>query len=318
MMLTRRSSSPRDRGSVALIVAFAFVPMTAMMATVADGGLVWWRRQELQNGVEAAALSSADRYAHGLGACTSESLNLVTVGGVRPSNVRCSTSGTSTRGVVSVAATTGVALNFARIIGRSSAEIDASVAVRTGPTTAMSGLRPLAMCIGNPSLTAWIASGMTSTTSYRIDVNASTAACGGSVPGNWAVIDFDGGANSMSVAQDWIHNGYSGSVSVGQPLDGDPGIPSPALQVNSIVGQSFTVPVFANPRLEGSNALYDIVGFVRVNLVSATLSGAASQRHLVVRFEKQVVSGVAGLSSQTSFGSTSYSLCSFDSQGVCS
>jgi len=313
-----RDPNERDRGSVALIVAFAFVPLSAMFATVADGGLVWWRKQELQNGVEAAAIAAADHYAHGLGPCPPSSLALVVLDGNQASNVDCSATGSSTNGVVTVTGRADVALNFARMIGRDSASIQTSAAVRIGAVSSVSGLRPLAMCAGNPSLATWLAGGMTSNADFRIDINASTAACGGSVPGNWAVIDFDGGPNSMSAAQGWIQNGYSASVRVGQTLDGDPGIPSPALQVDTVVGQSFSVPVFANPRLSGSNSLYDIVGFVRVDLVSATLNGSASQRHLVVRFLKYVTAGTAGPSSQPSFGSTAFSICSFDSQGDCS
>lgn len=313
-----RSTNERDRGSVALIVAFAFVPMSAMFATVADGGLVWWRKQELQNGVEAAAIAAADRHAHGLDACHQSALALVALDADQAVNVDCSVNGSSTDGVVTVTGQADVSLNFARMIGRDSAGIDSSASVRVGAVSSASGLRPLAMCVGNPALATWLAGGMTSNADFRIDINASTPACGGSVPGNWAVIDFDGGANSMSAAQSWIQGGYPGSVSVGQTLDGDPGIPSPALQVDSVIGQSFSVPVFANPRLSGSNSLYDIVGFVRVNLVSATLSGSASQRHLVVRFMKYVATGTAGPSTQPSFGSTSYSICSFDSQGDCS
>lgn len=313
-----RRTTERDRGSVALIVAFAFVPMSAMFATVADGGLVWWRKQELQNGVEAAAIAVADHYVHGLGTCQPSSLALVVLDGDQVATVDCSATGSSTNGVVTVTGRAEVPLNFAQLIGRDSAGIETSASVRIGAVSSASGLRPLAMCVGNPALTSWLAGGMTSNADFRIDINASTAACGGSVPGNWAVIDFDGGPNSMSAAQGWIQNGYSASVRVGQTLDGDPGIPSPALQVDTVVGQSFSVPVFANPRLSGSNSLYDIVGFVRVNLVSATLNGSASQRHLVVRFLKYVTAGTAGPSSQPSFGSTAYSICSFDSQGDCS
>lgn len=311
-------NNERDRGSVALIVAFAFVPLSAMFATVADGGLVWWRKQELQNGVEAAAIAAADRHAHGLDACHQTALELVALEGQQPANVDCSVAGSSTTGVVTVTGRADVPLNFARMIGRDSASIQTSAAVRIGAVSSVSGLRPLAMCVGNPALTTWLAGGMTSNSNFRVDINASTAACGGSLPGNWAVIDFDGGPNSMSAAQDWIQSGYPGSVSVGETFDGDPGIPSPALQVDTVVGQSFSVPVFANPRLSGSNSLYDIVGFVRVNLVSATLNGSASQRHLVVRFLQYVTAGAAGPSSQPSFGSTAYSICSFDSQGDCS
>ena len=65
----------------------------------------------------------------------------------------------------------------------------------------------------------------------------------------------------MSDAQSWIVNGYPGSVSVAESYDGDPGIPSPALNLDEVVGQSVVLPVFANPRLEGANATYRRGGF---------------------------------------------------------
>ena len=113
-------------------MAFAFVPMSAMFATVADGGLVWWRKQELQNGVEAAAIAVADRYVHGLGTCQPSSLALVVLDGDQVATVDCSATGSSTNGVVTVTGRAEVPLNFAQLIGRDSAGIETSASVRIG------------------------------------------------------------------------------------------------------------------------------------------------------------------------------------------
>ena len=70
MPILSRSRDGDDRGSVAVVVALSFLPIVAVLALVVDLGIVLTRRQELQAGVESAALAGAARWAHGGGACT--------------------------------------------------------------------------------------------------------------------------------------------------------------------------------------------------------------------------------------------------------
>jgi len=314
-MRHRRSSArpePLDRGSIAVIVAAAFVPLTMSLAVVTDGGRVWMEKQRLQNEVEASALASAQSHATGGSPCSSTALALVS------SEATCSTTPTSNGLVTTIATSDDVSLHFAQLIGRDSAGVAASASVRVGPVGAVTGLRPVAMCVDNPALVDWLGSGRESVAQYTIDIDATTVGCGSEVAGNWGVLDFDGGSNSMSDAQNWIQTGYPGSVSVGETYDGDPGIPSPALQLDSLVGQSVILPVFENPRLEGSNAMYDVVGFVMVRIVEVNLSGSARNRNLKVVFERSSVSGSVGDAGAPDFGVSAWSVCSLDGKGVCS
>lgn len=307
-----RRDDTRDRGSIAVIVAASFLPLSMAVAVVADGGRVWMEKQKLQNSVEASALAVARGHALSGVSCSSTALALV------DGTPTCSTSTSANGTVATVAASESVALTFAQLFGRESAGIDASASVRIGPAGAVSGLRPVAMCIANTGLADWLASGRTSTATYTIGIDSTSPECGSDVSGNWGVIDFDGGANSMSDAQDWIAVGYDGSVSVGESLDGDPGIPSPALNLDELVGQSVILPVFENPRLEGSNATYDIAGFVKVRIVEVNLTGSASARNVKVVFEEGAVSGTVAGSDAPDFGLVSWSVCSFDGKGDCS
>ena len=314
-MRRRRSCAHRDasdRGSVAVVVAAAFVPLTMALAAVTDGGRVWVEKQDLQNEVEASAIAVAQTIALGGSSCAPSALALV------DGQATCTTSVRSNGSVATVTAADDVDLYFAQLFGRDSAGIDAAASVRIGPAESTSGLRPVAMCIESSGLVEWLASGKTSTATYTIGIDAESAACGSDVAGNWGVLDFDGGSNSMSDAQNWIAQGYDGSVSVGDSVDGDPGIPSPALDLDELVGQSVVLPVFENPRLEGSNALYDIAGFVKVRIVEVNLSGSASRRNVKVVFEKGAVNGTAGDSDSPDFGLSSWSVCSFDGKGDCS
>lgn len=316
-MRRRRSSACRDRGdrgSIAVIVAAAFVPLSMALAVVADGGRVWVEKQKLKDDVEASARAVAQEWVTSSVSCSSTAVAIAGGGAT------CSTSVTASGAVATVAADGSVPLVFAQLFGRSSASIDAEVSVRIGSPSNASGLRPLALCAGNEALEHWIESGMTSTSSFTIgiDVDEDDDDCGSEVSGNWGVLDLDGGSNSMSDAQDWIVNGYDGTVSVGDTVEGDPGIPSPALDLDSIIGQSVVLPVFENPRLDGANALYDVVGFVKVRVVSATLTGAASSRNVEVVFETGVVNGEPGGAGVAGFGLTAWSVCSLDGTGVCS
>ena len=51
--------SSRSRGSIAIIAALSFIPMTLIFAVVIDAGRSWVVKERLQNGVEAGAVAAA-------------------------------------------------------------------------------------------------------------------------------------------------------------------------------------------------------------------------------------------------------------------
>ena len=69
--MINRASQPEhsDKGSISVLFAIAVLPMLAMVAVVADVGMVYAKRQELQTGVEAAAVAGAAKLAMGMSAC---------------------------------------------------------------------------------------------------------------------------------------------------------------------------------------------------------------------------------------------------------
>jgi len=316
LFVSRERVQDFDRGSVAIMVAASFLPLSMATAVVADGGRVWVEKQSLQSQVEASALSVAQTWARDSVSCDQGSLNLIEM--ASSGKVSCSVLPLPNGALAAVSASGDVGLQFAQLFGRSTAQVDASTSVRVGPAGTVSGLRPVAMCAANPGLAQWLSTGKSSSATYVINVSSSNAQCGTTVSGNWAILDFDGGSNSMSDAQNWIANGYQGEISAGQTIDGDPGIPTPALNLDDQVGQTIVLPVFVNPRLEGSNAMYDVVGFVQVRVVAVNLSGSASQRNVKVIFERGAVTGVPGGPSSPDFGLSSWAVCSFDGKGVCS
>jgi hypothetical protein len=159
---------------------------------------------------------------------------------------------------------------------------------------------------------------MTSMTTYTIFVESDGASCSGSVPGNWSMIDFDGGSNSNSELQDRIVNGYQTEIVLPVTLNGDPGIPTPSIDIDLLIGGTITIPVFSAARSNGAGSEYDLDGIVAIEVVDVVMTGAAAQRHVDVRFIKQTLGeGLAG-GPVGNYGSQSFQICSLEGKGNCS
>lgn len=314
----RESQSGRQHGSISVIVAVALIPVLVMFAAVVDVARVWTDRVTLQNGVEAAAVAVASSWTSGLQECRASDLTLVSRNGATPQSVNCSVTGTSGRGVVRVSASGDVNLMFASLIGRNSAGINASTGVLVGPASSAFGLRPFALCDNHPAVLAWLGSNFTSTTTETVTFESNGTACGGPAPGNWGVLDFNGGSNSTSETERWVSNGFDDEVTVGDVIPGNPGAPSSSLKVSGIVGKRVVVPLFGSVTLQGSHAMYTITGFAEVYVVGITLNGPSNKRAIMLRFERGSMRGTVGSVFATNFGLSSWQICSYDSHGACS
>lgn len=308
-----------DRGSISVLFAVAVLPMLAMTAVVADVGMVHTKRQELQTGVEAAALASAARLAGGSSACVGyDAVISANVNSLTSLTFSCTTSNSATNDVVTVGAEASATLAFSQLLGRSDASITSTASVKVGPAGSAVGLRPIAICAQHPALQNWISSGMTSTATYTIFMESDGTTCGGDVPGNWSMVDFDGGSNSNSELQDRVVNGYQSEIALPVTLNGDPGIPTPSIDIDSLIGATITIPVFSDARSNGAGSEYDLDGVVGVEILNVVMTGAASQRHLDVRFTTQTLGeGITG-GTAANYGSNSFQICSLEGTGDCS
>ena len=321
-MTENKSSQPiTDRGSIAVITALSFIPIAIALAVLVDSGRAWEARHRLQNGVEAAATAAAQTWMSGGGSCKSTALALVTADGATASSISCSVTGANTKGTVTVSAMSRVPLAFASLIGRDHANVTASTTVRVGPVSSALHVSPLALCAGNKAISDWINSGMTTHVTTTITFETPTPVCGGTIPGNWGILDFNGGSNSNTELANWVVNGYEGSLKVGDVIDGNPGAPSTSSNIAAVVGESFIIALYSAPYGSGSSAKYPIVGFAQVHLVSANVTATASKRSLTVRFERGITSGsVSDLlgDNGNGYGVSAWSVCAYDSQGECS
>lgn len=299
------------------MTAVAFLPIALMLALVIDAGYVWVARERLQNGVEAAAMAGARDWSAGLVACSSNALAYVSADGSSPATRQCSTTGTRTSGVVSVSATENVNLFFSKILRRSSSRVAATTRVKIGTVSAVQGLWPFGLCADNSDIAAWVADGFPANRTVTIKFEQPSQLCGGSVPGNWAVIDFNGGSSSNSETQDWAMSGYQSTVSVGDVVYGSPGAPSTSLDLSGVIGKTILFPLYRYPQFSGSNVRYTIVGLATARLDAYRFNGASSQRSLTVTFNTGTVADGASTGTGGNYGLITWSVCSFDGYGVC-
>ena len=313
----RHCAGPDDRGTVSLVVALALVPLTLFLAVVVDTGRVWVARVTLQNGVEAAAAATARTWVAGGPVCSSSDLQTASKDGAVPSSLSCTPTGTSLRGSVTVAAAGDIPFMFAGLLGRSSGRTSASTGVRIGPAVTMRGLWPLALCVNHPAVSRWVGSSLSVSTDEVITFESTSSMCG-NVPGNWAVLDFNGGENSTAETRDWVRNGWDGTVSVGDLVPGNTGVPSTSADIASMTGREVSMVLFDTATGTGSNARFHVVGFARGLLVAVVQNGPSARRSLTVRFVRGTTDGQAGNGGTPHYGISTWSTCSHDGQGDCS
>ncbi len=121
---------------------------------------------------------------------------------------------------------------------------------------------------------------------------------GASVPGNWGMIDFNGGANSNAETKEWVELGYFGIVEAGtadgtcatQPqacYPGDTGAFSNSLDAGLNYLKSsqitFALPVFDEAAGTGSNTKIHLVAFLSVKLVDYQATGNQADRFLTLQ-----------------------------------
>jgi Putative Flp pilus-assembly TadE/G-like len=304
-----------ERGAIAVVAAVSIVSILGFTALTVDMGNNWQHRRGLINGTDAAALAAAQEYALGGTGCGSLAATYVVNNRSDATMTACTPSASATSGVtgsITVAAETTVEYFFAPIIGLHDKVISSSTTAQFGRPLSSYGLRPLGLCeelladvqefkdfMNNP---VWY-KGLPDTDPAKIahipyDKSANPSACNGgdAVPGNWALMDFDGGANSASDTADWVQNGFPGEVERDHPYPGDTGALSNSLsqELNYLVDNNveFGLPLFISAAGTGSNATFIISGFVAVQIVDFRVTGPDTARYIDLVFRATTLEGV--------------------------
>ena len=307
-----------DQGAYGVLFAILSLVFFGMAAIALDIGNMWQNRRNLITATDAAATAAAQEYAaggNGCGAVDDDYLNRNFAAAVVTACTPVITGATS--GYVQVDASKLVNHNFASLFGFSNSTTTASTAAFWGQPNGLRGLRPFGLCAAVPGVSTWLAlSNPKPAATYTITYDKNHPDdCGGDAPGNWGMIDFNGGSNSNNETKDWVRNGYPNLVYAPQWYEGDPGAFSNSLPTGSLLNKTFTLPIFNNYNdLPGANAEFLIVAFVRVTLIDYKANGPEANRYLTLRFEPPgVVQGECCASGGIDTGLRVVQLCRFES-----
>ncbi len=193
---------PAEKGAAMVLVMLAMYALCGAAAFTIDLGNGWQTRRSLITGTDAAALAAAQTYANGGNGCTSVAASYLTMNSPAAALTGCTRSGVgSAGGLVTVTASEPVDAYFGPVIGFNDWTVTSATSALYGPITSPTGLRPFGLCLaGSAALQGFLASPTVTTTitiNYTKD-HPNDCGPGGSLPGNWGTIDFNGGANSNS------------------------------------------------------------------------------------------------------------------------
>ena len=288
-----------ERGAVAAMTCVIIGTTIACAAFAVDAGGLWAGRRRINTATDAAALAAAQTYTYGGNGCAAVDDQFVTSNDSNATVVSCVNHGNGDSGYVTVTAKTPVEFQFARIFGMTSADVKSTTHARYGLPTGVTGLRPMGLCIeANAALTSWLnlPTGPTGDSgTIRIFYNKDhPSKCGGNVPGNWGMLDLDGGSNSTTDLKEWVLNGYPGQVTLSPPdIPGDTGAFSNSIEdeLAAIRNTEFVLPLFDRVQGNGSNAEFRIVAFVKVKLIGYEVNGSQEDRYIDLQFRRGFVEG---------------------------
>lgn len=317
MRMSRMGRGRDERGVVIVTVAISLVVIMAMAAIAIDLGNARERKRNLVTATDSAALAAVAVYLEGGNGCDTTDDEFVGYHDDLAVVTACTPGGEAAGdpgpiGWVTVEADRTIDYRFAPVIGIDSTTVSTRTTARHGPPATATGLRPLGLCMeGDSELEAWLDPGVypgPDEASLAIEITYSkeeAGACGGGLlPGNWAIMDFDGGANAIPDINDWIVNGYPYEINIGtfdgdcdsEPeacYEGDPGAFSPASDdsLEALVGQEFQLPIFNIGEGSGATTMIHVAGVVNVELVEFLASGPEDDRYLTLIISPGIVSG---------------------------
>jgi hypothetical protein len=280
---------------VAVIAALMLTALVGMAALVVDLGWLYVVRGELQNAADAGALAGVVEVAmNGLGAAEEMAVSYATQSAQYHLTQPIPGSGdvdVSFPGIDRMRVKVGpitVPTIFARVLGIGTADVSALAVARmsnliigVGPDHLLPfGVRRAAVDSDNDGLYD-----IGSTVEFSLDPEG---------PGNFGLLDFNGGSSSNDERMDWIENGYDDSFVIPQDtgyidVGGRPDIPGNSLSlsiaIQSRIGERVLLPVFDQVTGEGTDSTYRVVDFVGGIIHSFQLTGDQSERQITIQVD---------------------------------
>ncbi len=228
----RASGVAGQRGQMIVILAFAIVGLLGGVALGADVAVMYFNWQRLQSAADAAALAGANYLPEDPVDAVTAATNYATQNGIRPSELATPVVSNSNQSIT-VSATRTVQYYFARVLGVTSQDVNASATASAPNGTQCIGCALTAnggsfsgafgTTVGQYGLVP-IGLQYTTNYSYNTAVTLNYNGNGNNVwgPGNWGYLAL-GGQGGLTLRQN-IDYGYSGPLQVNNWVNSQTGL----------------------------------------------------------------------------------------------
>ena len=245
MSTERRSNQSRESGQTLVLVALMLVGFVAMLGLVLDGGNIYFQRRRMQNAADAGAIAGAVVLAKN---GTGDEARAKALEYALTHNLAESAQVTISSNSVTVVAHATATMTFARILGITSMDVNATAEAAWAPLGAIYGCAPIAVrdfaYDFGQEYTIWddekdqdpLSGNITGGNRGWLNMSCVyPASCG------------DGGASQL---KDWMRNGYQGILRIDSDIRGSDGVVASVIE-QAQVGQVLRVVIY-----DGIQTLY--------------------------------------------------------------
>ena len=266
-----------NSGQATVLTVLFLTVLVGMLAAVLDVG-AWFRAdRKLQGTVDAAALAGAQELPENSGLAIANALSYANKngGGVTGSDIQISTTYIP-NDTIKVTGTKSAPGVFSGLFGIASVDVHGGAKARTGTLGAARYVAPIVVNWKHPKLlcTPPPCTGQPTELEYEHLKNGQTPSGGA---GSFGFINLSGDSSvGSSQLGDWIENGYQEEMELGtyNTSTGNPFSSSHVKDtLDARIGSEILFPVYKTLSGTGSNAQYEIIGWVGFHLTGVDVAG---------------------------------------------
>jgi secretion/DNA translocation related TadE-like protein len=281
------TSIRNDRGQATVLTVIFLVALLGAVALVLDVGS-WFREQrDTQSTADAAALAAAQALPDSTGEANALANEYLAKNGGGTANVKF-TSGPVANDTVTVEVAREAPGVFSKLFGIESVTVDARATARSGGMDAARWVAPIVVNLKHPKLQC--GGSQTKPTpcfgdATEIELEHLHKPGSGNAAGAFGLINLDvddNGSVGGSTLGDWIQNGFDGYMDLGSYTS----VPSAKFNDSHVKGalaariagdNELLFPIYKTISGSGSNAVYDVVGWVGFTVTKFVASGSTGK-----------------------------------------
>jgi hypothetical protein len=263
-----------ERGQAIVLMTLSLVVILGMAALVLDVGNWFHTKRRLQGTADAAALAGAQQLPDDPSGAQTMAMSYANQNGGDVASANITVSSTVLpNDTISVRARKTDPGFFSGVLGIASADIDARAKVRVGPPAQARYVAPMVVYCGQDLIQN--CDGKTVPT-FGVPTTLPYDKMG--APGAFGMLNLDGGTGTPGTSTEtaWILKGFDKYLGLGA-YNSDPGAKFSSSNIQDAlsarVGSVLLFPVFKTLKDNGSNAEYDIIGWIGFRLTGFTVTG---------------------------------------------